>query len=51
VADFRAPDIVRLGPGPLPGTVAESATGIRRLADAVRSGAYADLPDAPGRVT
>lgn len=51
VADFRAPDILRLGPGPLPGTVAESVSGVRRLADVARSGAYADLPDTPGRVT
>lgn len=51
VADFRAPDIVRLGPGPLPCTVAEARVGVERIADVVRSGAHLGLPQDPGRVT
>ena len=51
VADFRAPDIVRLGPGPLPCTTAEAREGVSRLADVVRTGRHRDLPADPGRVT
>lgn len=51
IADFRAPDIVRLGPGPLPCTPASAADGVQRLADVVASGRHLDLPADPGRVT
>ena len=51
VADFRAPDIVRLGPGPLPCTVEEASEGVARIAEVVRSGAHASLPEEAGRVT
>lgn len=51
IADFRAPDIVRLGPGPLPCTPSSAADGVRRLADVVGSGRHLDLPSDPGRVT
>jgi kynureninase len=51
VADFRAPDIVRLGPGPLATSFAEVVEGLRRLRDVVRRGDHLRLPDDPGRVT
>ena len=51
VADFRAPDIVRLGPGPLPCTLAEARGGVERIAEVVRTEAHLSLPEEPGRVT
>ncbi len=51
VADFRAPDIVRLGPGPLSTSFVELAGGLARLRDVVVSGAHERLPQDPGRVT
>lgn len=51
IADFRAPDIVRLGPGPLPSTEASVADGVERLAHVVESGRHLDQPADPGRVT
>lgn len=51
IADFRPPDIVRLGPGPLTCSFTEAADGVRRLAEAVGAGGYKRLPAVPGRVT
>ncbi len=51
IADFRAPDVVRLGPGPLTCRFGEAADGIARIADVVRSGRHLQLPEDPGRVT
>ncbi len=51
VADFRAPDVVRLGPGPLATSFTELVSGLGRLHDVVAAGAHEQLPTAPGRVT
>ncbi len=51
VADFRAPDIVRLGPGPLATSFTELLSGLERLRDVVASGAHELLDQDPGRVT
>ena len=51
IADFRAPDIVRLGPGPLSATFTEVVDGLGRLRDAVAAGAHLALERDPGRVT
>lgn len=51
IADFRAPDLVRLGPGPLATTRVEVLDGLRRLRDVVAAGDHERLPPEPGRVT
>lgn len=51
VTDFRAPDIVRLGPGPLATSFTELVGGLQRLRDVVAAGEHLRLPEAPGRVT
>lgn len=51
VGDFRAPDIVRLGPGPLSTSFEELVAGMGRLRDAVAAGDHLGLPEEPGRVT
>jgi len=51
VADFRAPDVVRLGPGPLPCTLDEAHRGVTRLAQVVRDGRHLSLDASPGRIT
>ena len=51
VADFRAPDVVRLGPGPLATSFTELVDGLTRLRDTVADGAHLELPVDPGRVT
>ena len=51
IADFRTPDIVRLGPGPLSTSFAELVSGLERLRDVVAAGAHEHLPPDPGRVT
>lgn len=51
IADFRAPDIVRLGPGPLATSFTELVAGLERLRDTIASGAHQHLPETRGRVT
>ena len=51
VADFRPPDVVRLGPGPLATSFTELVDGLIRLRDTVADGAHLELDDDPGRVT
>jgi kynureninase len=51
VADFRAPDLVRLGPGPLPCTTGEARSGVDGIAALVRDGGHRRMGAAPGRVT
>ena len=51
VTDFRAPDLVRLGPGPLATSHRELVDGLERLRDVVTEGRHRSLPVDPGRVT
>jgi kynureninase len=51
VTDFRGPDLVRLGPGPLATSHRELVEGLRRLRDVVAEGRHQRLPLDPGRVT
>lgn len=51
IADFRAPDIVRLGPGPLATSFEELRSGLVRLRDVVAGSDHERLPIDPGRVT
>lgn len=51
IADFRPPDIVRLGPGPLTCGFDEAEEGIARLAEVVRTGAHLKLAADAARVT
>ncbi|WP_436792785.1 aminotransferase class V-fold PLP-dependent enzyme [Actinospongicola halichondriae] len=51
VADFRAPDLVRLGPGPLATSYTELTSGLLRLRDVVAERKYEDLGPPASRVT
>ena len=51
ITDFRSPDVVRLGPGPLSTSFTELVGGLERLRDVVASGAHEHLSPDPGRVT
>lgn len=51
VADFRAPDLIRLGPGPLAASFTEVTTGLERLRDLLRAKSYEDVAPPTGRVT
>ena len=51
IADFRPPDVVRLGPGPLATSYVELVGGLERLRDTIVDGAHERLPLDPGRVT
>ncbi|MGH3342615.1 MAG: kynureninase [Carbonactinosporaceae bacterium] len=51
VADFRAPDRLRLGPAPLTSSFAEVWTALDRLRHLVEAREYEDYDATPGRVT
>ena len=51
VTDFRGPDLVRFGPGPLATSFRELVEGLSRLRDVVAEGRHRSLPHDPGRVT
>jgi kynureninase len=51
VPDFRAPNLLRLGPAPLTTSFAEVHEGMRRLRDLLAAGEHELLPAAKGKVT
>jgi kynureninase len=51
IPDFRAPDVVRLGPAPLYTRFVEVWDALDRFRQALDSGAWASYPATPGRVT
>jgi kynureninase len=51
VPDFRAPDLIRLGPVPLYTRFVEVWDGLDRLRSAIETRAWADYPAALGRIT
>ncbi len=51
VADFRAPDLIRLGPGPLATSFTELTSGLLRLRDLIAAGRHESLPPPSSRVT
>lgn len=51
VADFRAPDLVRLGPGPLATSFTELTSGLFRLRDVIAAKKHETLPPSTTRVT
>jgi kynureninase len=51
IPDFRTPDRLRVGPAPLYTRFVDVHEAIRRLADVVASGAYAEFPADRPRVT
>lgn len=51
VADFRGPDLIRLGPGPLAASATEVVDGVARLGHVLAEGLHLAEPPDPGRVT
>lgn len=51
IPDYRVPDRLRLGPAPITSGFTDVWDAIDRLCDVVGSGAYAEFPAEPARVT